>query len=144
MEPETDTLDRSYDPEVFYYRFDDSCYDSKKPVLRRFVVVRKTRCGAWVIPHYTYYRAAHRLEDRSATHLRAEFGAKFVRYNARRRYCYPTVELAKDSYRIRKERQIQHARNAIATAEAMLAWIANPDGQEADTDTFTFGLSDLV
>lgn len=51
-----------------------------------------------------------------------EYGhRRFVLKNARKRYAYPTEELALKSYIIRKQCQIQHAVNTHDAAKANLA-----------------------
>lgn len=108
---------------VNYYRLEDSPYADHEPRLLTYYLVRKTARGAWVVPSYSYYRRAEPLEAASATFLRDEFGARFVLDGKGRRYCYPSMDDARESYRIRKQRQIQHARNAIERAEAALHWL---------------------
>lgn len=52
-----------------------------------------------------------------------------------KRYCYPTVEMARDSYLIRKHRQIQHLTNQLNRArinlETMESGNIAPDGMQA-------------
>jgi len=45
---------------------------------------------------------------------------KFILNSARKRWAYPTRELARNSYRIRKERQICHCNDMINAANAGL------------------------
>lgn len=45
---------------------------------------------------------------------------KFVLKNARKRYAYPTKELAKESFIIRKQKQIGHLKNQLKHAERAL------------------------
>ena len=61
-----------------YYRIVDGYYTDAEPRVEEWVLLRKTPAGAWVCPRYSYYRAVHPLENRPASFLRDEFGAKFV------------------------------------------------------------------
>jgi hypothetical protein len=45
---------------------------------------------------------------------------KFILNDARRRWAYPTKELALESFRIRKERQIMHSNDSIEKANIAL------------------------
>jgi hypothetical protein len=70
-----------------WYRYDDSrWFDSRPSVhLRVFRVARETPKGVWL----------------------AEYGfEKFVLNDARKRFAYPTIELARESFLIRKRRQL--------------------------------------
>lgn len=108
---------------VVYYRLEDSPYAGHEPRTLKFYRVRKTARGAWVVASWAYYRRAEPLETCSATVLREQFGARLVLDGKGRRYCYPDLGDARESYRIRKVRQIQHARNGIEHAEAALHWL---------------------
>lgn len=87
---------------VKYYRIVDG---PQQPILQTLYEVKRTARGAWIC--WGYQR------DSGETHC-------WVSDTARRRFAYPTVELALDSYKQRKRWQIQHARNSIEKAEAML------------------------
>lgn len=63
------------------------------------------------------------LEDRSIKELRDDWGARFVLDGNGKRYAHETEAWARDSYRIRKQRQIHHARASIERAEAALQWL---------------------
>jgi hypothetical protein len=61
-----------------------------------YEIVRKTAKGCWISTGYQT--------------------EKFILDGARRRWAYPTKELALDSYRIRKERQIRHCNDMVQAA----------------------------
>lgn len=94
------------DDRPVWYRFDDSPYESGgRPYLTELRVVRETpKCV--VLDHYGY--------------------EKLVLKEARKRFAYPTVELAAESYRIRKSHQIAYlaarhdtARENLKAAKAL-------------------------
>lgn len=79
-----------------YFRVDG--YDTA--YTHAYEILYKTPKGCWISVGY---------EDK-----------KFILNDARRRWAYPTVELARNSYRIRKERQIRHCNDMIENANAGL------------------------
>lgn len=92
---------------TFWYRYDVNLYCAETPeiVLSRIEVIRTTPKGVWLASH-------DKLEER------------FVRNNARKRYAYPTVEEAKQSFIMRKRRQVvilafqlKAIENALRTVE---------------------------
>lgn len=85
--------------EVWYRYYDLQSISEPEPELKEFEVLRHTEKGVW-IDHWA--------------------GEKFILNNARRRFAYPTKELALDSYIQRKQKQIKHAENLLAHAKAML------------------------
>lgn len=91
---------------VKYYRIVDG---PQQPILQTLYEVKRTARGAWICWPWAYGIGQF---DRRTMH--------WVSDTARRRFAYPTVELALDSYKQRKRWQIQHARNSIEKAEAML------------------------
>lgn len=88
----------------FYYRYYDWSYDETRVMIdfEKFRVVKRTPKGAWVEELYYPHKK------------------RFILDGARRRYAYPTKELAADSYRIRKEWQVVHAERTIRRAENVL------------------------
>ena len=89
----------------FYYRYYDDWWNESSCIIRyeRFCVVKRTPKGAWV-EEMSKYKPKRR----------------FVLDNARRRFAYPTKELAANSYRIRKKWQITHCERTISKARAVL------------------------
>lgn len=85
--------------EVWYRYYDLQSVTEPEPELAEHRVIRHTDKGVW-IEHWS--------------------GEKFIRKDARRRFAYPTKELALDSYIQRKKKQIQHAENLLTHAKAML------------------------
>lgn len=83
-----------------WYRYSDPWTAGEPPCLQSIPVERHTnRCV--VLDDYGYRR--------------------FVLKDARKRYAYPTVELALESYIVRKKRQIKHAASTHDNAKANLA-----------------------
>ena len=119
-----------------YYRIVDGYSAESEPRVEEWLLLRKTPAGAWVCPRWIYYHAVKPLEERPARALRDNFRAKFVLDGKGRRYCYPTIDLARDSYRRRKMRQIQHARNSIERAQAALTWLETGKVPKGDLSIF--------
>jgi hypothetical protein len=94
-----------------YYRYDTVRYSDRRLVLvcLQCDVESVTKRGVWV----------------SVYGMR-----KFVLDNARKRYAYPTVEQALESFHARKRRQVQILRARLQEAEAALT--LQPDAQFAD------------
>jgi hypothetical protein len=80
----------------FYYRYyDGNSYGEISINLEKFRVKRRTSKGVWI--EVGMYPVKE----------------KFILYNARVRYAYPTKELAEQSFRIRKEKQYGYIREAL-------------------------------
>lgn len=108
-----------------YYRFCDGYNADSPPVLQKLFVVKETPKGAWVAHSWTtaeYLEACQKEEPITSEFLR-DWGAKIIYHAAGRKYAYPTIELAMDSYKRRKVRQIQHGQNSIDRANNALEWI---------------------
>jgi hypothetical protein len=122
-----------------YYRYDDSPYVDAGPRLSEYVLVRKTPKGAWIVAAWTarHYGVA-RLAEHPAEELRREHGARFVLDGKGRRFAYPDLADAKESYRIRKVRQIQHCRYQITKAEQGLAWCSGKLESTVNPQLITF------
>jgi len=85
--------------EETWYRFTDPWTAGEPPFLQEIPVERYTaKCA--VLNEYGFRR--------------------YVLKDARKRYAYPTKELALESYIIRKKRQMQHAANAHDNAKENL------------------------
>ncbi len=100
--------------EVIYYRYRDYSYGPFTHVVcDKFVVVKKTARGAWIVPDHGTFSTS--------------MGRHFVLDNAKKRFAYPTRLLALESFLARKTRQIQiytgrleDARRALAQGKSML------------------------
>lgn len=123
------------------YRIVDPYHSEGTPSVREFTVVRKTPSGAWIIPSWRYARLVKPLEDREVKELRDDWGAVFVLDGDGKRHAHETVEMARNSYGIRKRRQIQHAKNSIEAAERGLHWLET--GEAPDPEMFAFSLEAL-
>lgn len=82
-----------------WYRYEDSKGWGSQVWLRQFRVIRKTPRGVW-------------LDDYGLE--------RFVLNDARKRFAYPTVELAWESFLIRKQKQIAHLKNQLEHVGAVL------------------------
>ena len=78
--------------------------------VNKFKVIKKTKCGSWVIGIYKLFNGEW-----------VEYGKKrFVLDGFGKRYCYDTLELAMNSFMKRKEYQARCCRNALEIADFIL------------------------
>lgn len=90
--------------QVWYRYYDHRGSYGFEVVLEKVPVVKETPKGVW-------------LDD---------YGQKkFCLKDARRRWAYPTVELAKNSFEIRKRKQLQHLQRQIDHVKAVVEAIDN-------------------
>ncbi len=83
-------------PETYYREVNSSVSDEVLAIsVIEFRVVRRTARGCWITPHWN-------PDD--------NLFLKFILDGEGRRYAYPTRELARQSYIIRKKREIMHCR----------------------------------
>jgi hypothetical protein len=84
-----------------WYRYDYSpVWDNELSiVLREFYVVKQTRRGVWLCELFSKELPSQSVWKGIET---------FVLRDARKRFAYPDVKLAKESFRIRKKREVQH------------------------------------
>lgn len=100
---------------ISFYRYESS--SDGTPLLERFIAIRETKCGWWIVPSYMVYC----LEN-------ADIYQKFVLKTGRKRYAYPTKEEAYNSYKIRKQWRVIHLRRQLDRAEQDLKYVKeNPD-----------------
>ncbi|TPJ51625.1 MULTISPECIES: hypothetical protein [unclassified Mesorhizobium] len=83
-----------------WYRYEDSASNRTSIHLSRYRVLRETPKGVW-------------LDDYGQ--------GRFVLNGAGKRWAYPTIEQARESFLIRKRRQVQHLKHYLAHAEIVLA-----------------------
>lgn len=90
---------------VYYYRMDHwyDGYGSVTLMFDQFRVLKTTLKGVWISTPYQNKK-----------------GKKFILNDARKRYAYPTKELALNSMIIRKSRYISIMRSKIEETEAVL------------------------
>ncbi|RWH49569.1 MAG: hypothetical protein EOQ80_06590 [Mesorhizobium sp.] len=81
-----------------WYRYEDSSAYHSSIHLRRFRILRETPKGVW-------------LDDYGQE--------RFVLKDAKKRWAYPTIELARESFLIRKQKQVAHLENYLAHAKAV-------------------------
>ena len=125
--------------EEYRYRMVDT--DSEfgpRGIMQEWRVIRETPKGAWIAPPWT---STYNPEEKTLTEWKWHYGAKFVLNDSRRCFAHPTKELAVNSFRIRKMRQIQHCRNAIDRAKEALEWLEN--GEEAKPSPFPWSAMEL-
>ena len=106
------------------YRIVDRETEHGPPVFQVWRVARKTPKGAWIVPPWAFYEFSDRIPG--VAEVRDRMGGRFVLNGDGKRFAYETEAQARASYKIRKQRQIQHARYAIEVAERGLAWLEDP------------------
>lgn len=117
------------------YRYEDKLLDDLPRVyLRTFKVLRETR-ETWFIE--TFEGAEHYLRDRKGVE-RTAYERRCLK-DARRSYAYPTIELARNSYEIRKKKQLDylsrqhdHVLAIVKRIEAGTAYDPLPDDPWGD------------
>jgi hypothetical protein len=100
-----DSRPKDYDSHHFWYRYDDDYGDLDNGIriqFRKFRILRATKAMVLLDVGYT---------------------PTFVLKDARKRFAYPTIELARESFEIRKRRQLQHINNARDRIAAIVAAI---------------------
>ena len=91
-----------------HYRYTTQYFHTHvRAALHTFKVIKETSCGYWVVPEWLYANAT--MENKYK---------RWVSKDGRRRYCYPSKELAWGSYRIRCAKRVGHLRRQLADAEA--------------------------
>ncbi len=102
------------------YRIVDGHNDNAKPALQKLRVVKLTAKGGWAVHSWAW---PLRQPAETARELKS-IDAHLVLEGTRRAYAYPTIELALDSYRARKNWQIRHAERSIRRARNALDWLS--------------------
>lgn len=98
-----------------HYRLHDTLFaDGVHVQVETFEVIKETPSGYWVIP------SVYAPRWLSPDELRKRKFAKWVSKTSRRRLCYPTLELAIDSYRHRKTSQVDRLKGQLEQAEKVL------------------------
>lgn len=107
-----------------HYRYKDAVdHTGLLLVEEKFYAIRETECFYFILPEWQY-----KIYERGVINYAKK--AKRVSKNGIRRKCYPSKEQALESYLIRKERQIQHANDALNRAKLAvenLAAVSSPD-----------------
>ena len=92
-----------------YYRVEDPALISDwlgnnicKPLLRKYIVMKHTHCGVWVIPTWC---AGYTSCENDHAKSKIKKNKKFILNNSHKKFAYPTVEQAIASYALRKKRQ---------------------------------------
>lgn len=107
----------------YYYRYEDQsysvadewgdhAYSIQEVTLRKLKVIKHTPCGVRVIG------------------LHCGGNGRFVNASHRKRFCYPTIAEAAESYRARKRKQISIYSYKIQKAEECLQKLTNGDVKE--------------
>lgn len=111
-----------------HYRYKDAVdHTGLLLVEETFYPIRETECFYFILPEWQFNQ--YKLGNGNY-----EKRAKRVSKNGVRRKCYPSKEQALESYKIRKNKQLWHAKNAINVATlaiGKLSEIKDPDELES-------------
>lgn len=93
-----------------HYRYKDGVSPQGLLLIEQtFYPIKETPCFYFVLPEWSYNLYMRGIGDYGKQ-------ARRVSKNGVRRYCYPSREQAFESYKIRKNKQLWHAQNAINVA----------------------------
>ena len=96
----------------FKYRYTDHLEEDGIHLhVNKFKVIKKTKCGSWVVLIYKNPFSGEWIETGKR---------RFVLDGLGRRYCYDTLELAMNSFMKRKEYQARCCRNTLEIADFIL------------------------
>lgn len=106
-----------------FYRYHGSGMDTSIGLsiyleLEVYVGFKETECGWWVIPLHSQY-----LLNGDDVWRQTKYCRRWVSKNARKRFCYPTRELAWDSFKARCRHRRVHARRAMEVADKLIAYV---------------------
>jgi len=106
----------------YRYRFVDTDLEfGPRAILQKWPIACKTAKGAWILPPWAEDKIGGKLKELKL------WGAKFTLDGDGRRWAYETEDLARKSYKIRKQRQLQHAHASIERAQQALDWLETGD-----------------
>ena len=104
-----------------YYRVEDPAFISDwpgnnicKPLLSKYVGMKHTPCGVWVVPLWC---GAYISCENDYTKSFIKRNKKFILNNSRKKFAWPTVEQAVESYARRKKRQQEILRYKLEETE---------------------------
>ena len=100
---------------LHYRIFDTPGVNAGSVHVQVFEVVKETERGYWL-----KYKGSYVPEYLSSTEKRARWYIRFVLKDGRKRYCYPSLAEALNSYRIRKSWQVKYLSQTIERANAAL------------------------
>ena len=105
-----------------HYRYSTAWYEDSNPRfwLDRFVCVKETEHGYWVVPDWQKSYNPEFQERR------------WVSKTSRKRHCYPTRELAWESYCIRVRRRLSYLERDLAAAQVAAEAVSLMQGPPPD------------
>ncbi len=115
-----------------HYRLADRLYEEGVTVcLEKFKAVRETPQGYWVVSQYApAWLTPQELIKRKY--------AKWVSKTAHKRYCYPTMEMAVESFKRRKWLQLGKLEHQIAQARFV---VSHSDELPSDEEAYLKGVN---
>lgn len=96
----------------FYRLYDRHCNDGVTVFLEKWLPVKKTPAGTWLRSQYSPC-----WKEADFKYLKKHKHLKFVLDNSTRKYCYPTLEGAINSFKHRKRKQQQMLRYQLEQAD---------------------------
>ena len=111
------------------YRLEDGQSPEDNPYgnpvnLRRFQVIKETPCGAWVREFWGTPPGLSNEEDWCAGMSDKK---RFILEGPGRRFCYPDLSQARQSYLCRKRKHLEYLERSMARAKAGQAEASKPD-----------------
>ena len=113
---------------MILYRLEDGAPPEQNPYakpvdLRSFQVVKETPCGAWVIEYW----GTPGLSNEEDWWAGMPDKKRFVLEGPGRRFCYPDLSQARQSYLLRKWKHLEYLERSMARAKAGQAEASKPD-----------------
>lgn len=121
---------------VHFRLIDVHMEDGIRVELERFFVIKETNKCFWVVSKYApLWLEFKELKDRKF--------AKLVSKTSCKRYCYPTIEQAIESFKIRKKRQVEKLELQLEQAKTCRENLSKLDGMKPECfDDFVIGVTD--
>jgi hypothetical protein len=118
-----------------HYRLADRLYEEGVTVcLEKFKVVKETPCGHWVVSQYA-------PEWLTPQELIKRKYAKWVSKTSLKRYCYPTMEMAVESFKRRKQVQLNKLEDQVAQAKFVVSHLGElPVNEEPYREGVNLGM----
>lgn len=103
-----------------------ACYSYSNPSLHlnRYRVVKVTNSGCWVVDFWDEYRLLNKTvpEKELFAKLREQKRLRWTSSSGRKRFCYPSIELAAESFLARKRRQRVIIQRQLSEVEDILSF----------------------
>lgn len=124
-----------------HYRvYDQHTYNGIEICLETWYAFKETIEGYWIISEYAYGYSYYQ-DYKEIKWLKETKQVRWVSKNSRRRYCYPTLDEALQSFKIRKQRQNDILKLQLEKSTMIVENLDNICEQNLDTLTrhYTIG-----